>query len=100
MTEREAIHEFNVMIGNRMRTNQGISENQLELFNMAIEALEKQVPKKPREGSFGVMGCPFCLEKVGQRVTKTLYQDLLQYCPTCGQKISWEDIISYQPKGE
>ena len=58
------------------------------------KALEKQIAKKPMESNFGLMGCPFCLEKVGQRMTKTLYEDLFQYCPTCGQKISWEGVLN------
>ena len=72
-----------------------VRENRFECAKeQAIRALEKQIPKKPREGKFGLMGCPFCLEKVGQRMTKTLYEDLFQYCPTCGQKISWEEVLN------
>lgn len=35
-------------------------------LNVAIEALEKQIPMKPKISSFGVMRCPKCLGKVGE----------------------------------
>ncbi len=41
MTENEAIKEFNKLIGQRMRTKQGISKKQHELFQIAMDALEE-----------------------------------------------------------
>jgi hypothetical protein len=56
-----------------------------------LQALkEKSVAKKPYKGSFGVLRCPSCDEKVGQMVTKTLKEDCMNYCGYCGTKIDWE----------
>lgn len=52
---------------------------------MAIEALEKQIPKKPRERhpfkSFG--SCGACGINISTRTDKN-------YCGNCGQAIDWE----------
>ena len=55
-----------------------------EALGMAIEALEKQLPKKPApEEADGYMffDCPVC---------KTSIQ-VENYCPNCGQKIDWSE---------
>lgn len=67
----------------------------IELYNTAIEALEKQLPKKPTlEGDgYDLEGniildewlCPHC---------NTRYEvdyDRYFYCPNCGQKIKWSE---------
>ena len=56
-----------------------------------LQALkEKSVAKKPYEGRFGVLRCPICDEKVGQKVTKTLKEDCMNYCGYCGTRIDLE----------
>lgn len=53
-----------------------------EAKKIAIKALDKQIPKKPKtmmEG-FTFTGCPVC-----DTVVNT------DYCPNCGQAINWED---------
>lgn len=63
-----------------------------EAFNMAISALEKQIPKKaliryesmgtsPNE-SFKIYGCPCCKEDTDGETS---------FCQYCGQKIEYED---------
>ena len=58
---------------------------------MAIEALEKQIPKKPVEGNpddFWESGndyCPIC----GFAVRVEEYKD--KYCSKCGQAIDWSE---------
>lgn len=54
----------------------------LEARKIALEALEKQIPKKPIESEFTPLICPDCEAKIilGQR-----------YCENCGQKINWEE---------
>ena len=62
-------------------------------LNIAIEALEKQIPKEPIwEGDGYVYGemvydiwrCPSC---------DAVYEEdeIHDYCPDCGQKILWEE---------
>jgi len=54
-------------------------------LEMAIEALEKQIPKKPiKDDEWGAFFCPVCEYMLGK-----YYQGVLNYCD-CGQKIDWE----------
>lgn len=52
-------------------------------FEIAISALEKQIPKK-LDLDDGVY-CPCCLHEF-----KANY-DTTSYCPNCGQAIDWSD---------
>ena len=75
----------------------GINED-MEALSVAIEALEKQIPKKPNkevETSWGIKRevnvCPVCdyyLSEInfigdGKKVS---------YCEVCGQAIDWENL--------
>lgn len=81
MNEQEAIKEvrFNMStIGLKNETAKRV----IEARNIAIQALEKQVAKKPRIWANGSKHCPDCDETV-------FYSDA--YCIQCGQKIDWSD---------
>lgn len=63
----------------------------IELYNTAIEALEKQLAKKPIEindaytpkiGEFRVAKCPNCGKEVSDR---------FDVCLECGQKLDWSE---------
>ena len=54
---------------------------------VACEALEKQIPQKPRETRCALM-CARCGHKITEKGCKKLYRN---YCKKCGQRISWED---------
>lgn len=54
---------------------------------LTIEALEKQIPKKPVKKYFGYFldfldTCPYC-----EHVYNT--NEKYSYCPNCGQKLDW-----------
>ena len=51
-----------------------------EALNMAINALEKQIPKKPVKTRSEIV-CPTCNTLVGSS----------PYCRYCGQAIDWSD---------
>ena len=56
-------------------------------ISMAIEALEKQIQKKPIEKYTDYDGteaglCPFCNEGVDEK---------MNFCSYCGQAIDWSD---------
>lgn len=53
-----------------------------EACDMVIEALDKQIPKKPKKIGFSTF-CAVC----GGYVIK---QPFSNFCGRCGQKISWE----------
>lgn len=62
--------------------NDGIGELDVVAFNMALNALRKQIPKKPasREGTTYSF-CPNCGS-----------DQIHDYCGACGQKIDWSDV--------
>ena len=54
-----------------------------EARDMAISALESQIPMKPKmDNKNCICYCPVCDSEV----------DWKQYCEECGQKISWSEI--------
>ena len=61
--------------------SQGNFGNQKEAFQIAINALEKQITKKPTKDKY-VPELDFCPE-CGTEVTNC------NYCSLCGQKIDW-----------
>ena len=56
----------------------------LEAINKAIEALEKQIPKKP----YDTVHCPLCKIEVELQPIDT---EQVTYCLHCGQAIDWSD---------
>ena len=52
-------------------------------FEIAISALEKQIPKNPDLD--GGVYCPCCLHEFKENY------DTTSYCPNCGQAIDWSD---------
>ena len=83
-----------ISILNSARPRKGSYERLQKAFDMAIKALEKQIPKKPDlEGDGYADGhlvydtwiCP-CCEK-GYEVDYEEYD----YCPNCGQALDWSE---------
>ena len=63
---------------------------------VAIEALEKQIPKKPKETDAYPhrLYCPtchwtFCFNKENADGYRMMH--MFTYCPECGQAIDWSD---------
>lgn len=54
---------------------------------VACAALDKQIPKKPRETRCALM-CASCGHKITEKGCKKLHRN---YCKKCGQKIDWEN---------
>lgn len=110
MTENEAIKELQLNIELPFGSN--ISR---EATQLAIQASEKQIPKKPilKNGETGSFVdyenghgeyrvtkwqdwvCPICGWFVGQRYNRSQNhshdQRKCNYCNECGQKIDWSD---------
>ena len=76
-------------------------EHKIEFLKIAIEALEKQVPKKPIKKKMATLNktpnafswestrcCPRCKSNL---VVKIFGKHLEDYCPLCGQRIDWSD---------
>ena len=70
---------------------QGTTGEHCEAIDIAIQALEKQIPKKPIKSKNQVVRyvntyyCPICeLGIAGTNIAK--------WCYHCGQKIDWSDV--------
>lgn len=63
-----------------------------EALDMAMEALEKQIPKKPIKYEIDYSGnpvfrCPVC----GDSWNSNEFGDGIECCWTCGQALDWSD---------
>ena len=81
MTYEEAIKQLNSI------ATYHFDKYTANAIDMAICALEKQIPKEPIEkfafsDDIGAGLCPFCNEGVNEE---------MNFCSYCGQAIDWED---------
>lgn len=102
MTESEAIKICNTIVFATSFSNpQGIplnatKEELTEAMRMSIQALEKQIPKKPiRHTAWEDFKCPAC-GSTEIRPYDTEYREYdkdckFEYCSDCGQKLDWSD---------
>ena len=67
--------------------SQGNFGEQKEAFQMAINALEKQIPKKPIFYAHDYY-CSVCNSIVGNNEFEW---KRFKYCDTCGQKLDWSE---------
>jgi predicted RNA-binding Zn-ribbon protein involved in translation (DUF1610 family) len=67
-------------------------EGNLELEQIAISALEKQIPKKPTEIDYdcNCFVCPSC----GETIYASDNLETHKYCLECGQAINWTEITT------
>lgn len=89
MTEQEAIIELqqNIDLPFGFTVSDEVSE-------IAIKALEKQVPKKPIQDEHFQHDyiCSCCGGKIAESVDDNccLEEEMAGWCPYCGQKLDWE----------
>ena len=95
MTEREAIEKLkNMRLFMQIEDNKNeckFTEDDYKANEMAIQALEKQIAKKPVKSENQVVRyvntyyCPICnLGITGTNIAK--------WCYHCGQKLDWGDV--------
>lgn len=87
MTYEEAIKAFKPITDNEAYT-----DNFQDACKMAIEALKKQIPKKPKEivtddNEYICTLCPICNARVDDDGRG--YEQ--PYCMECGQAIDWSE---------
>ena len=68
--------------------SQGNFGEQKEAFEIAMQALEKKIPKKPHK-NFEKFSGVWC--SCGKYLGKGYFVDKPSYCPDCGQKLDWSD---------
>ena len=87
MTEQEAIERLNFRKMLRMH-----GEDMNEEFDIAIKALEKQIPKKVVENRWIYTRCDcgheFSIHH-GDGYYSIPYKQKTNYCHNCGQKLDW-----------
>lgn len=80
MTNAEAIKHLS--------SNEIYTDDWEEAILIAKEALEKQIPKKPREAvQSGFFWCPACSKAIKMRIEGSKIN--ISYCPYCGQALDW-----------
>ena len=92
MTESEAIKELH-----KIRPRGGIiPQKRAEALDVAIQALEKQIAKKPIMKQYfedledEYLCCPTCGEILTDRIPAD-NQTFYFHCMNCGQKFDWSD---------
>ena len=87
MTYEEVIDNLKYLINEDCTYTQ---HDFVEEIKISIEALKKQIPKKPTRtrGKYGHTECACC-----GWIVESFCGDLEQYpfCPNCGQAIDWSD---------
>ena len=94
MTNKEAIEQLRERLA-ITDYRQQIPEY-YEAIELAVEALEKQIPKQPKEYEDKYYGCPNCGNVTMMKWER--YPDIpmnknygLPYCLGCGQALDWSD---------
>lgn len=89
---REAIDALSDLIG----LMPAIDKSAIVHLKTAIEALEKQLPKKPKEMKYKPLRdfgwkyeCPTCRGACGENVYHYDITKDEMYCTTCGQRLDW-----------
>lgn len=96
MTTQEAINMMKYRINTAIKiAGKGEDGNALEDMEMAVQALEKQIPKKPDYIADGYADgllcydyaqCPIC----GHDFEYGINDWECDYCSDCGQKLDWK----------
>ena len=87
MTYKEAIKHFKSLQKRYTKEHNG---RMCEKINLALEALEKQIPKKPLHMHKNYY-CPICKEDGWMLWDDAIPNDMDKYCGICGQAIDWRD---------
>ena len=87
MIHEEAIKHFKSLQKRYTKEHNG---RMCEKVNLALEALDKQIPKKPLHMHKNYY-CPICKEDGWMMWDDAIPNDMDKYCGICGQAIDWSD---------
>lgn len=101
MTIEEALHELKIqsqvlesmILYNKdfePRNDNTSLVNKKNAIDIAIEALEKQIPKKPFQDK-DIYGTKYLLCRECSKIL-SFVGFVARYCPDCGQKIDWSEV--------
>ena len=96
MTKQSAIDKIKCFPNWNLDDEWLLEDEMQELSDMAVAALEKQIPKEPIEYEDKYYGCPVCGNPVMHKWEKypTILNDKkngLPYCLGCGQALDWRE---------
>ena len=86
MTNEEVIENLKYLISDDCTDTQ---HDFVEEIKIAIDALEKQIPKKPLHMHKNYY-CPICKENGWMLWDDAIPNDMDSFCGICGQAIDWE----------
>ena len=87
MDEKKVREAIEVIKGYRRLDEYMNNTERLPYCDMAIEALEKQLPKKPEEVVGAIYGISYECKNCGSEIEPLdIYAD---YCKWCGQRLDW-----------
>ena len=87
MTNGEALEQIkkNIWFKEDMLKKHKELRDYKEAVDLAMQALEKQIPKPVVQSTDGCTRCPVCGGYVGIDMEE-------MYCSACGQALDWEDL--------
>ena len=97
MTESEAIEKLkNMRLYMKIEDESNdckFTEDDYKANKMAIQALEKQIPKKPVNYDKHYYKCPCCNEdlEIDNDMLFVYDEEPPKFCIKCGQKLDWSD---------
>ena len=90
MKKQEAIENLKYLISGDCSYQQ---TDFIEEIEIAIDALEKQMPKKPIPKGKYHFSCPLCKNELGIAREDISVYDMTppNFCENCGQALDWSD---------
>lgn len=83
--EAIGILTYQALVLERASGKSTLERSRIEALSKAVEAIEKQIPKKP----YDTVHCPLCKIEVE---LQPIDIEQVTYCLHCGQAIDWSDI--------
>ena len=82
--EAIGILTYQALVLGRASGKSTLERSRIEALSKAVEAIEKQIPKKP----YNTVHCPLCKIEVE---LQPIDAEQVTYCLHCGQAIDWSD---------
>ena len=74
-------------------TTGSLSAPQCKAYSAAIDALNKQIGRKPYKETGTVRLCPSCDSRITFDALNSPEADAPAYCNACGQRLEWAELM-------
>ena len=81
---------YQALVLERASSKSMLERSRIEALSKAVEAIEKQIPKKPLHMHKNYY-CPVCKEDGWMLWDDAVPNDMDKYCGICGQAIDWSN---------